>query len=563
MVDLMTAVDAPTTRAASPRTETTPERRRAHAPVPESVDVAVVGAGMGGLVAAAELARRGLSVACFDGHYVAGGCATQFSRGPKRARYRFDVGLHYVGDCRDGEIPRILRGLGAPVEFAELDPDGFDTLVFPDLTFRIPADVDRYRDRLVAVFPHERRGIDRYVTALRAVMNLGRRMDRNEGSISLRIVAASLRETITMARIGDRTMGALLDGWIRDPKLKAVLLGQSGDYGLPPSRVSAVLHLGLAAHYFRGAFYPKGGGQVIADQIALAIERAGGTVHLRRPVSRVVVEGGRAVGVELAPRAGEPARRVRARVVVSNADLTRTLLELVGPEHLPSSWVTRARGFESTAALFMTFLGVTGDMAARGMSNTNIWQFDEYDLDRFYRDSMKLEIRGCYITSASFKDPDNAREHAPAGITNVEVMTLVPGTGAAWGVDDRAADAWSYGSDAAYLEKKQRIEDDMIARLDGLFPGSAAAVVHRESATPVTHRRFTGAAAGTPYGLAATPEQFLKNRPGYRGPLPGLFFCGASTRAGHGIVGAMSSGRRAAFRVAQELGSGAVDRARR
>ena len=48
------------------------------------------------------------------------------------------------------------------------------------------------------------------------------------------------------------------------------------------------------------------------------------------------------------------------------------------------------------------------------------------------------------------------------------------------------------------------------------------------------------------YGLAATPDQFLDRRPGYRGPLPGLYLCGGSTRSGHGISGALASGVHAA-----------------
>jgi phytoene dehydrogenase-like protein len=73
-----------------------------------------------------------------------------------------------------------------------------------------------------------------------------------------------------------------------------------------------------------------------------------------------------------------------------------------------------------------------------------------------------------------------------------------------------------------------------------------------ESATPVTHTRYTWAASGSGYGIAATPEQFMDRRPGYRGPVPGLYLCGASTRAGHGIVGAMMSGYQAAKRAARE-----------
>ena len=143
------------------------EKLRAHAPIPASVDVAIVGAGLGGLMAGARLARHGFRVACFEQHYVAGGCATQFSRGPKKARYNFDVGLHYIGDCGSGgAIPTMLRDVGVELSFRELDRDGFDTLVFPGLTFKIPANVDVYRDRLLGVFPGQKRGIDSYVRLL-------------------------------------------------------------------------------------------------------------------------------------------------------------------------------------------------------------------------------------------------------------------------------------------------------------------------------------------------------------------------------------------------------------
>ena len=84
------------------------------APLPDSeVDDAIIGCGPGGLTAGAYLARAGIRVALFDHHYVAGGCMTMFERGRADARYRFDVGLHYIGDCGpDGEIPRLLREVG-------------------------------------------------------------------------------------------------------------------------------------------------------------------------------------------------------------------------------------------------------------------------------------------------------------------------------------------------------------------------------------------------------------------------------------------------------------------
>jgi monoamine oxidase len=61
----------------------------------DTFDVIVVGAGTGGLTAAALLARHGCSVLVLDRHQVAGGNATVFHR----PGYAFDVGIHYIGDC--------------------------------------------------------------------------------------------------------------------------------------------------------------------------------------------------------------------------------------------------------------------------------------------------------------------------------------------------------------------------------------------------------------------------------------------------------------------------------
>ena len=96
----------------------------------DTFDVIVVGAGIGGLTAAATLANRGKQVLVLDMHYEMGGCATVFHR--KGKDYEFDVGLHYIGDCgKDGLIPRILRGAGiddGEIRFIEQDPEGFETL---------------------------------------------------------------------------------------------------------------------------------------------------------------------------------------------------------------------------------------------------------------------------------------------------------------------------------------------------------------------------------------------------------------------------------------------------
>ncbi len=536
-------------------------KARVKNPVPESVDVAVIGAGLGGLMTAARLAKQGQRVAVFDGHYVAGGCATMFARHTRNGTYRFDIGLHYVGDCGPtGTIPTLLRDVGIELDWIEMDRDGFDRAVLPGLSFPIPAHRDAYRERLVEHFPTEKRGIDRYVRLLAEVQHIADWIEakRNEGKSNnplqfLWTVAAHGR---LLARYEKATIADVLDDCTKDPMLRAVLLTQTGDYGVPPSRASALIHCGLANHYFKGAYYPRGGGQIIADRLCEVIEAHGGTVHLRRPIDRILVENGRAVGVRTAPRRQDP-QEVRAKAVVSNADIMHTLDDLLPQEAIPQKWQAHRKTFEMGGAIFITCLGIEGDLAAHGMSARNDWCFDSPDIEGLYADVERgrIDPRCAYITSASLKDPETGG-HAPEGVQTVEVMTLVPAKPEAWGITQAQIQDGSYRKVPEYLEKKKRVEDGCIRWLDDQYPGLADKVVFRESATPATHTRYTRAAGGTGYGLASTPEQFMDKRPGSQGPVPGLFLAGANTRAGHGIVGALASGKSAAYRVGKALKGG-------
>ncbi|NOY26620.1 MAG: NAD(P)/FAD-dependent oxidoreductase [Oligoflexia bacterium] len=532
-------------------------RDRVKTPNPDKVDVAIIGAGLGGLMAGAILSLRGQRVAVFDGHYVAGGCATMFHRTTRDGTYQFDIGLHYIGDCQPGgKIPSLLAQVGVELDYIPMDQDGFDTIVLPELSFPIPADRDRYRDRLVEHFPAQVRGIDRYVRLLCEVDHMVGVMDR--GTHGLVGTAGLLWNVATKARLLPRymraTMAQVLDDCTDDPVLRAVICGQNGDYGLPPSRVSALLHMGLANHYFKGAWYPKGGGQVIADHLARVIEDHGGSICLRRPIDQILVKDGRACGVRVAPRRQDP-HNVLAHSVISNADIKQTLSQLLPQQHLSPQWWRRTQNFQMGGAIFITCLGIRGDLRDLGMRARNTWCFDSSDIESVYSDIARgrLEPRAVYITSASLKDPDT-HGHTPPGVMGVEVMCLSPGRAEAWGVPADQVESGEYRKSPVYLAHKLAVEDALIDRLDRQFPGARDRVVFRESASPVTHSRYTRATDGTGYGLAATPDQFMKGRPGTRGPVPGLYLAGASTRAGHGIVGAMSSGQQAARRVLKDRG---------
>src|SRR3990172_6928706 len=115
-------------------------------------DAIVIGSGIGGLTAAATLANSGLRPLVLEHHFAPGGNAQTFRR---RKMFDFDVGLHYIGGCEPGgAFPTLFERLGVDgIEFLPMDPDGFDTIRLPDLTFRVPAGWDRYGERLREPLP--------------------------------------------------------------------------------------------------------------------------------------------------------------------------------------------------------------------------------------------------------------------------------------------------------------------------------------------------------------------------------------------------------------------------
>lgn len=525
-----------------------PTRRHGHrfwGAVADAYEVVVVGAGLGGLVTAALLARAGKRVLVLDGHYVAGGNATIF----RRKRYEFDVGIHYLGDCGpNGTIPRILRECGAEgVRFLPMDSD-LEVITFPDFEFAIPRDKGTFRRRLVERFPREKRGIDRYFRFLDQVDRMQVAQRRSKGWQLLAVLRCPL-----VIRYMSKTFGEFLDSCTHDVPLRAILTAQNGTYAVAPGRVSAMLHAGLQNHYFiDGGWYPEGGGQVLADRLAESIERNGGEIRLVSEVSRIHVENGRVDGVTFSNKhLGE--QTVRTPIVVSNADLKRTVLDLVGKEYFPADYAGRVEDFEMALPLFVVFLGLDIPASQLPFGNSNRWVFDDYDFDREYAcvaDGAMPQKPFVYIATASLKDPGN-RRLAPEGHTNMQLMTLAPANPAAWNVADEDARSGKYEGSEGYQHAKNQLMERVIQQAEKAIPGLSQHIVFKEASTPLTHTRYTGSTGGTSYGIAATPGQFLGNRPSPRTPIEGLFLAGASTRSGHGIVGAMQSGEVAAGRVSR------------
>jgi phytoene dehydrogenase-like protein len=254
----------------------------------------------------------------------------------------------------------------------------------------------------------------------------------------------------------------------------------------------------------------------------------------------VRVENGRVAGVTL----HKTGVRIDAPVVVSNADLKRTVHELVGDAHFAPETVERVNAYRMSIPLFVVYLGVDIDYVAQRLPNTNYFVWGSYDIEGIYEQLENGQIPDedlVYITVASLKDPGNERM-APEGHSNLQIMTLVPTDYRAWAVDKGPADGGSYHRDPEYRARKQDLVDRLMKSAERVLPGLREHVDWKESASPVTQERFTRSTGGTSYGVEFSVDQMGPLRMGPETEIPGLYLTGASTPTGHGIASVMRSG---------------------
>jgi phytoene dehydrogenase-like protein len=507
-------------------------------------DVAIVGAGHNGLVAAAYLARAGLRVIVLEAEdRVGGACVTEEPwPGFKVSTAAYVVSLFRPEIVRDLELARhgyrVLRR--DPSSFTPL-PDGRHLLMGPDraLTRR---EVAKFSARDAERLPRYEAMLERIAGAVEPTLL------ETPPALSSRP-----RDLWRLARLGWRllALGAdapraaeiltapartVLDRWFESDVVKATLatdaiIGAMASPSTPGTAYVLFHHVMGEVDGTRGVWgYVQGGIGSLSEALAAAARAHGAEVRTSAPVARVRIREGRADAVVLADGTEIPAARV-----ASSADATVTLLRLVGEAHLAPEIVATVRAIDYSSASMKinlalsalpSFTALPGAPGPQHRGTIHVAPSLDY-LEAAYADALRGEpsaepVLECTIPSAV--DPTIA----PPGRHVMQLFVQ-------YAPYRLRSGSWD--------ERKEGFADRCLAVLERYAPGVTASVIARQVVSPLDLERRFHLTGGNIFQGAMTPSQLFLLRPfaghaAYRTPVPRLYLCGAATHPGGGVMGA-------------------------
>lgn len=487
--------------------------------------IIVVGAGVGGLVAATHLARRGLNVTVLEKNSHAGGRCDRFTRDG----HRFDAGptLMVMPLLYEAEFAALGTSLRDMLELQRVDPTYH--LVFDDGSqLALTSDMKSMQEQMEGFERGSFHGLLRYLEEGHRHYHLGieRLVNHDFRRASEFFTLKNMPLALQLKPFANHyhNMASYFD----DPRLKSAFTFQDVYMGLSPFEAPTTFSMMPYTELAHGVWYPKGGMYSIVEALVNLAERAGVTFEFNAPVERIDVSGTQAQGVTLTD-----GRRLNADAVLANADLPYVYQHLL-PQGREAKQLRRKR-FSCSVISF--FWGV--DQPFEQLPPHTLFLAEDY------RDNFKSIIRdldlpanpSLYVHAPARLDPSMAPEGQDTLIAIVPVGHMS---------EDGKQD-WAAMREEARQHVFRRLRTIGITDLE-------EHIKFEVNYTPLSWKKRYNLMKGSTHGLCHNLMQLGYFRPRNKhSRYHNLYFVGASTHPGTGLPTAMVSGRLAAQRILDEM----------
>lgn len=482
----------------------------------------VIGSGFAGLAAAASLARKGYEVTVVEKNAEPGGRARVW----RDKGFTFDMGpsFYWMPEVFERFFADFGERVSDHYQLTRLDPS-YSVVFGPQEKWMLPADPIALR----AFFESKEKGagaqLDRFLAEAKLKYDLGMGELVYRPSLSWSeymhpgLIAGLLKTKVF------RSLRKHVQAHFTDDRLRLLMEFPVLFLGAAPQNTPALYSLMNYADMELGTWYPMGGMGKVVDAFVRVAEKQGATLRLNEPVKRIIVEGGKAVGVETDKGI------LRSDVVVAGADYHHVDQELL-PEAMKGYSADYWKGRTMAPSGLLFYLGF--DRVLPDLEHHTLF-FDE-SLDQHSTeiyDEPQWPSKPLFYTSCASKTDPSV---APAGMENMVILIPI-----APGLDDRDETREHY-----YRRVMDRLEKHL-----GFDPRPH--VVLKRSYSINDLQADYNAFRGNAYGMANTIMQTGPLRPSMKSrKIANLYYTGQLTVPGPGVPPAIISGQVVADLIEKE-----------